>query len=553
MDDTNKKWTVTNSTKVAVTAISAAISNDSSKAMIYEMGLSYLPSDKANDALPSGETTNVTLDEHTSSGDEQEIYDVIFAKPSNAFPVDNASIMLPLFGGSYPDYTISSTAADAMKNSYNFFRMIQAYPTSTLAKNFNQALTDEQSNESQTTPSSKSPIDTFFASTKSYQNCTAVTYAAILSYAQTFAGASVGFSQKRTFYLYSDHSDKVSEAGTVSFDLNAVQSPFDLSDKNAGYTIVFKDSNGESTPLFYEQGQFVSDVNSDMPAICLQITWASKNQLNGTDTSQDTIVPVMAGFVNGLKASGSSTKQDISSRTNKWGWPSTVTGWFSLVMGVGGAIMFGDWIIQKFRAKSKARVETERANNERQITDEQNKALNDRIDAMSEKMAEHNQAILDKLQSDEQFSQDLQAVENQTTNAINDINKSDAQRVMEKQISEYGDQISEIAEYGVTSDLQDAASTLREAARDVANANSVDQMKAAREKWDPELEEVQKTITKRTEVLDQEISAETRNNINRSNENLEELAAEQEAIEDQQELEERGEFDEDSVFDDVVD
>lgn len=546
--DINKKWPVTNKTTGTVTAISAVSSSSNSAGMIYEMGLSYLPTDKQNNTLPSAETTNVTLDGQTSSGDYQSIYDVIFAQPSNAFPVDDTSAVLPILGDSYPAYTIPSSASDAMQNSYNFFRMIQAYPTSTLAKNFNQALTKEQSNQSQTTPSSTNPIDAFFGSTKNYQNCTAVTYAAVLSYVQTFAGASVGFVSNYTFYLYSANSDKVSESGTVSFDLNDVKSPFDLSDNNAGYTIVFKDSNGKSTPLFYNQGQFVSDIKSDFPDICLQITWASNNQVNGTKTSPNTIVPIMAGFINGVKATGTATKQDISSGKSTWGWPSTVTGWFGLVMGVGGAIMFGDWIIQKFRAKSKARAETERANNERQITDDQNQALNERIDNLAEETAKNNQAILDRLQSGEKFSQDLSAVDNQVTNALNDVNLSDAQAVMEMQIAEYGDQISALAEYGVTPELENAASTLREAARDVANANTPDQMKAARDKWDPKLEEVQNTVNDRVESLGNEISAQTRNDINASNENLEDLSEMQESLEEQQRQEEQGDADEDSDF-----
>ncbi|PTO54487.1 hypothetical protein CWN94_09860 [Vibrio splendidus] len=544
----NKQWSVTNKTKGTVAAISAVSTKDNPSGMMYEMGLSYLPTDKQGNTLPSGEATNVTLDGQMASGDYQPIYDVIFSDPSNAFPVDDTSAMLPVLGDSYPAYTVPPSATEAMENSYNFFRMIQAYPTSTLAKDFNQALTKEQSNQSQTTPSSSNPIDEFFSGTKTYQNCTSVTYAAILSYSQTFAGASVGFVSNYTFHLYSSSSDKVSEVGTVSFDLNDVKTPFDLTDNNAGYTIVFTDSNGQTTPLFYNQGQFVSDVNSDLPDICLQITWASSNQVNGTSTSPNTIVPIIAGYVNGVKATGTATKQDISSGKSIWGWPSTITGWFGLVMGVGGAIMFGDWIIQKLRGKSKARAETERASNEREITDQQNQALNERIDNLAAETAENNQAILDRLQSGEKFSQDLTAVDNQVTNALNDVNTSAAQAVMEQQIGEYGDQIEALAEYGVTPELSDAASTLREAARDVANANTPEQMKAAREKWDPKLEDVQKSVNERVESLGNEISAETKNNIDASNENLEDLSEMQESLEEQQEAEEQGNADEESDF-----
>ena len=552
--DINKEWSVTNDSKTSVTAIDAfdpnSTSDSSSLNFIYELPLTYLKTDQSDNQLPSGKVSKVDLDGKNADKSYRELYDVLFALPSTGFPVDDKSVSLPLTSDSYPPYTIPQS--DSMSDSYNFLRLIQAFPSSKLAQGFANAVQQQQTDQAKTTPPAANAVDAYFQTTQQYKDCTSVSYAAVLSYNQTFAGASVGFESNYKFYLYqvsgTGSAAAVVEAGTVTFDLNNAKTPFDLSDKNGGYTITFADTKGNDTPLYYSGGQFVSDVKSDLPAICLVVSWISKNQLNGTTTSPDTIIPMMAGYVNGVKVCGTSIKQDTSDGSSTWHWPNTFQGWYSLVLSVFGGIFVLDWLYQKFTAKKKARLEEERRTGERQITDQQNSALNDKIDNLSDQVATANQKILDKLQSEQKFNTDIKAVGDQIKGFDADLAASQQQANAVDQIKELDTQVDALAEYGVTEPLSEAASNLRDAAFDIANAKTSEEVKSALEKWKPELDKVNTVVKERVTELGTEIKEDTKVKIDDAQKNLDDLKEEQEKLEEQERAQEEGDHSEDNEF-----
>ncbi|MCY4045184.1 MAG: hypothetical protein OXE99_08890 [Cellvibrionales bacterium] len=548
----NKNWPVTNNSAQPVSAISAydPKSNDSpSMQTMYELPLTYLSLSHGESTLPaSGVQSDVILDGTNPDGSYRSLYDVIFAHPVNGFPVVDTSVFASLKTNEYPPFMIKDSDSAAMQNTYNFFRLIQAYPTSNLAQDFEEAVKQQKDNELQVNPGTTNSIDAFFQSTKGYKNCSQLTYAAIASYNKAFAGASVGFAESYTFHLYSANAGKVEETGSITFTLNNQSNLFELTDANGGYTITYNDPNGNATQLTYDSGQFVSDVHSDLPAICLVVSWASKNQVNRSSDTQNTIVPIMAGFVNGIKATGTSTKQDTGDGSSTWGFPTTVVGWFNFVCGLFGTGMGIYFLVATIQGKKAARLAKERANDEQQLSDAENERINQRIDGLSEQVAQSNQQILDRLQTQQKFTDNIDILKQNATDVIAQLNGDDQQRLLESEISEYGDQLDTLAKYGVTEDLAEAAAKLRTASGEIKNAQTPEEIKAATEKWKPQLEEVRATLNTRANSLQREMTEDAKKSINESNEHLDDIDKQQKALEEEQQQEEEGNADEDADF-----
>ncbi|QQG26662.1 apolipoprotein A1/A4/E family protein [Pectobacterium carotovorum] len=537
----NSKWSVTNETNKSVNAISSFDTSDSpSMEMIYQASLSYLETSGSDNQIAANSTTDVMLDT------DNLIYDVVFSLPSNGFPVADTSASLPLTSTSdvYPPYSIASDALDAMENTYKFYQYIQAYPTSNTATNFISALKSQQNNGTQTQPPAENAIDTFFQGTKQFKNCTSVTYASVQSYIGTFAGTSVGFNPSYTFYMYQSTSDDVVANGQVIFNLNNLKVPFDLTDNNGGYSIFYTDSSGKNTSLTYNKGQFVSDVNADFPSICLVISWVSSNQINNGNNSPDSVIPMMSGTINGNQSCGTKDKKDLSTKSS-----TSFSTIFDYISNSVGLLMGVHFVYELTWGKRKARLAKERENQEKELTKEQNEEINNKLDSISEQIAKNNQDVADRAQSDIKFDSDLDSAGKNMQAAADELSFQQQRTVLQGQIDEYSNQLDKIAQYGVNDEIEDVAQKLRSASEELANASTLPEIKEVSSSLEITFNEIDSSLKSIVQNLGDDISSETIDEINASNENLNDLKEQQEAMNERQADEESGDSPEGPDFD----
>ena len=247
-------------------------------------------------------------------------YNLIFAQTNNLFPALTTSAF-SLFGNPYNPCTITSSDSSSCANALLFYQNINAFPSSTLAKNFAAAL--NSTNQSATSSSSiDQAINSFFASTDQYQNVTFNSYGVVTSYLQTFAFAWANFSSSYTYYLYQSSGTSPSGGtvpsanllGTITFCQNPDGGVPSLTDTNGGYSITYTQSSSQSTtPLYFSSGQLVSSTTEDTPLIALQFTYLELSQVTGNANDAGTIVPVIAGILNGVQAFGTNTEQSSAS------------------------------------------------------------------------------------------------------------------------------------------------------------------------------------------------------------------------------------------------
>ncbi|GKW43777.1 hypothetical protein LOZ86_11385 [Pectobacterium parvum] len=538
---TNSNWSVSNKGNKSVKAISSFDKSDStSMEIIYQASLNYLDTSGSDNQIAANSTSDVILDTDNS------IYDVVFSLPSNGFPVADTSASLPFDPNSdiYPPYSIASGALDAMQNTYKFYQYIQAYPTSNTATKFISAVQAQKNNGMQTQPPTENAIDTFFKGINQFNNCTSVTYASVMSYIKTFAGASVGFNPSYTFYLYQSASDKVVANGQVKFTLNNKNPPFDLTDSNGGYSIVYTDGSGANTNLTYNNGQFVSDINAAFPSVCLAVSWISNNRINNENNSTDSVIPIIAGTVNGNQSCGTKNKKDLSTKSSVSF--KTVLGYVTSVFGLmGGA----DLIYKHTWVKWKERNAEKQKNAEKELTDKQNQDINDKLDKLSEQVAKDEQAVADRLKLDVNTDGDINTASDSVKAASDNLSLQQQKTVLNGEIDEYGSQIEKIAQFDVDKQLESTIVQLKNISNDVNNASTLADIKKVSSNAEPVLNEVNSSINSHINALGDQMSADVKAEINQSNSNIDDLKVQQDGMDERQATEENGESPDDPDMD----
>jgi hypothetical protein len=131
------------------------------------------------------------------------------------------------------------------------------------------------------------------------------------------------FNQSMTYYLYSagtapsnsNQADPVSQ-GTLVLQKNASPPyPADPADRSGAYTITYNPPSGAATAMSFAGGQFVSDTG-DIPAIGLSGSFVVKSSLTN-DATDDVIIPIVAGQVNGIQVIGTPFQQGGSGKQDK--------------------------------------------------------------------------------------------------------------------------------------------------------------------------------------------------------------------------------------------
>ncbi len=357
----NKNVSLTNSASQDVMAIDAfqPSSGDGSTPVaqqMYEQTLTPLKTVTGARTVAAGTSAAIELDGTYVDGQGttqyRTVYDLIFARPADLFPVSVTGEMLGIINPVYPPISISATEQANHTLALKFLINLMAYPTSKLATDYQAALTAAGQNASK--PGDvDAAMATFFAGTKQYQSLTVGHVTAVTTYVNTFAflwaGASsdlTSFNTAATYYLYKPGTaaSGLSSAapvlvGTLALAKNAnAPSPASVTDTNAGYTCTFTDPAGKQTAMFYQAGQFVSDTASDSPNIALKGSYVLKSFFTN-DAADTVLMPMVGGQVDGVKVLGTTTAQSAASpHSQLWAFfhPTTFGGWLNVFLSMFG-------------------------------------------------------------------------------------------------------------------------------------------------------------------------------------------------------------------------
>ncbi len=317
------------------------------------------------------------------------VFDLIFAQPDNWFPVQSVGTMalsMPGFGASagtskmtYQPITLTATTTpdepSPCVNAWLFYQEINANPSSELAQQFGQV-----GNSLNQTAGSTSDIDSaiaaFFKGTKDYQNVTLAAWTAVSSWLTTFATPWANFASEYTYYLTKQptnpHDSK--KAGRIVFSKSSTDTPSIIlpgggTNAMAGYAITYYDDWDDKTDgamsLYFCNGQLVSDLHADVPAVCLALNYASLSTFSAQQEDWGSIVPTLAGNFEGTQVVGLHWKksddedgwQKFEAGADKV-WGSTGMHVFmsitALMMSLGMVFECVSWIYKKLKPKEQA-------------------------------------------------------------------------------------------------------------------------------------------------------------------------------------------------------
>lgn len=282
------------------------ISNDADKSQVIK-------------AAATGRVTlnDTYIDPDTKQQSPSLIYRLVFSSSSNLFPL----------GIGVADFILSDDDANlelkpddltSMKSAAQFYQAVNAYPSSDLAKSFRSIL-DDTSKTSNTSDDIETKINNFFKGTKGYTNVTLSSYNAVLAYFNDFPYVWADYTNSKTYYLYSsDGKNPLKAQGTLTLTSSATGIP-DPTDASGGYKIEYKDTSSKVTALSYKNGQFVSDLTSDIPDIVLSGTFELKSRLTA-NPSDNQVIAILTGSLFGNTIIGLDTEQNPADKAGDSYW-----------------------------------------------------------------------------------------------------------------------------------------------------------------------------------------------------------------------------------------
>lgn len=531
--DTSKNCTINNNDSVACLVLDAYNTTSTNPKQVYGQTLKTLPLQSGGNVLNSATSGTVTLNDYSTDSKGNQIYNTVYelilARATDLFPVDNTSVMQSFSTPpTYPAVNVPQGSLTNMQLAYQFCQTIMAYPTSNLSTQFQAAMNSALSATS--TGSIDQTMNAFFASTKQYQNVTFSMYMAVSTYLTYFANAWANFASTYTYYLYasgtaSNGSNTANPKFIGSLTLTQKTNPSgqaNPSDNNGGYTITFVDSNNNSTPLNYSNGQFVSSLTQDVPAICLQCTYVLKSQLSN-NSSDNQIIPVISGMVNGAKVMGVDTKQDSPEAPGSlysFFHPTTFQGWLSLFMGVFGVLMALEWAGSKLAALGKGIAKLFSKDQGAPPSESEMDDLRAQIEDLQTQMQQNQQELLDKFNEQAQLPDNVEDAladfKVELTNQYNTMNADIQLDILNEQAA----QIQELAEYGVTPEMEEVANSIRDNINALQEASTPEELQAALDTVKTSIPDINAQLNTMVEQMSEEISAETKAAIQESVDNI---------------------------------
>lgn len=303
LNEVANNWSITNNTDADVVVMSAFTDDDQSVEQLYERSLTVLKTADGQSFIKAGAAAAVALDVTT--------YTVIVARADNLFPVKTALVKLDGDAPTAPLLTVTGEDAGRMKLAAKFQQMITAFPTSSLATDFATALKDLDPTKA----------DTFFKATEEYKTLTIDDVVAVQTYYAVYPFVWACYGGSKNYGLHACDGVTNRPAGYISLT-NECAVPLSGDKNDPGFTITYTNQD-VSQPLYYANGQFVDDVNSESPAICLQGLFALKSDLTKND-SDNAIVAVLIGTINEESILGYDQEQDAGDDGQQTGSKSTL-------------------------------------------------------------------------------------------------------------------------------------------------------------------------------------------------------------------------------------
>ena len=441
---------------------------------VYDLPITTLKTSAGGSTIGVGETASVLLDPARMD------YDLVFARPADLFPLQNTVVNDIL---SVAAVSIDAPSPAQLALALNFVINLQVYPTSNVAKQYFAAVSDAS------TTGSLTAVTAFFQSTTDYKTLTLSSVVTAQRYASSFAYLWAGFTpnfasfnSSITYYLYSTGTAPAGASqsnqappvyqGSLSMTKSAsAPNPADPADRTGAYTITFNPPKGASRPLLFLDGQFVSD-STDSPSIALQGSFILKSFLTN-EPSDNTIVPILVGTVNGVQVLGTTTKQDQSRGSDLLGdsgpsvgsgfftffYPTTFAGIVQLLGGTLGLWMAFEWVGEKWKRRRGKPSEIEKMQKE--------------MDEFSDRVQKNQQKILDKLDNpDARVPAQRDVLDAQVAGRgklvdLHNLARSNAQLDILQQQYE---QLKVAAQYGVNKSMEELAEGLRTTARNLSAA-----------------------------------------------------------------------------------
>lgn len=449
----------------------------------YQQSLKILPLAEGGDVIADGATGTVTLnDTRTDSHGQTQpnyLYQLLVSRPQSLFPVMDAgeAISFKTTPMSYPPIAVTSAAAKNMTLAHTFCQNLMAFPTSNLAKNFQQALVDAQKQSS--VDAMLKAIAGYFNTTTGFKGLDFPSYVAVSSYIQAFGwvwGLDDSGNPGRTYWLYasSDAGQQPPSTaasagnaspnhGSITFSLKGnAPNPADPTDPTSGYTITYTPTSGNAVTLTFDGGQVLD--NPDTPSICLQGTYALKSAFTHAD-GDNVAWPILVGTLEGTKVIG------VSQPPESW-WQKNVTSktfsqWVDLFLKGMGLWMAFDFLKNKLAGKEDKLKDDEVNENNGQPPDQnQVEQADSDAESIEEESLVDNRGRFGRLGDDESLVPDeddladfIDQVNQNTIDTLNDL-QGDQYDAM---IDEYEGQLEALAEIEVNPALEDAMNALTEA------------------------------------------------------------------------------------------
>ena len=322
-----KTFTLTNNSDSDVVVIETLNNPDLPLLQIYELSLNTLKTTGDKTIIKSKEQGIFSLDE---SFDETS-NEIIIAKADSLFPVKYQSLSTDSQSQNYSPVTVTNDNATAMLLAEKFVKTITAFPTSDLSKEFSAALSDTDVTK----------VNTFFESNQDYKTLTLDMVVAVQTYYSQYSFGWANYKAKMKYHVYTSDGTKNTGLGTVTIT-NKLTSPLSVDKPTPGCSASFT-TDDKTTQLYFSQGQFVSDINSDAPAICLQGSFILKSQFT-KDDNDDTLISILSGTVNNNDVMAMEEDLDKNG-DDKWYdmnvllHPQNTKGWLILIGGIIGAIV----------------------------------------------------------------------------------------------------------------------------------------------------------------------------------------------------------------------
>jgi hypothetical protein len=370
--DPTEEIQITNSTlSPIVILIPSTGTPDANGTLVYGEDRDLLTAVDGSTSIPASATKTFVLDQtfvdsSTGHSEYNNLYDLLPSTANWLAPVANMTVMQAGLPRSYPATTVTAASAPAFQNAGAFLQTISAYPTSALAKSYQQAVSqavsaagnasgaanDAPGSAEATAQNIPATVNAFFEGTKDYQNLTQDKVVVVQSYYDTFPFVWAEYANgPTTYYLYSSNGHATSFVGTISLTPPAV---LNVAVANAGYTCTFTPAaNGSDTStvavtasaaksLTYTGGLFVNDVDADVPEIALRGTFQVKSTFTGK-AADTQIITVLTGSVNSATCIGFDSPQ-LSTDPDSTFWdtlfhPKNAAQIFQSIMQIGGFLM----------------------------------------------------------------------------------------------------------------------------------------------------------------------------------------------------------------------